>query len=159
MSEIFANFLLFLPPFPWPFKLAVGDASQMDDGGGMKSPEVHRITSPHLEYPPNSALNVSPKISFHNDEVFYYQSQDIAHNYLTEKVLLVKNSPVAPQLCGYAAKQQQQHIVDLNNNQQISSVIELSLPSPVHCQDRMLPPLINPHFQSPQHVGQMNWSL
>lgn len=122
-----------------------------NDGGGMKSPEVHRITSPHIEYPPNSALNVSPKINFHNDEVFYYQSQDIAHNFLTEKVLLVKN--------GYAPKQQQQHIVDLNNNQQISSVIELSLPSPVHCQDRMLPPLINPHFQSPQHVGQMNWSL
>lgn len=128
----------------------------MDDGGGLKSPEVHRITSPHIEYPPNSALNVSPKINFHNDEVFYYQSQDISHNFHTEKVLLVKNAPVAPQLCGYAAKQQQ-HIVDINNNQQISSVIELSMPSPVH--DRMLPPLINPHFQSPQHVAQMNWSL
>lgn len=131
----------------------------MDDGIEMKSPEVLRITSPNLEYTaalPNH-INLSAKVNFSNEEVFYYQSQDIAHNYITEKVLVMKNPP-AQQLCGNVTKQQPQ-IVDCNNNQPISSYIELSLPSPALCQDRMLQPLVNPHFQYPQHVTHMNWKL
>lgn len=151
------NVLLVLS-FGIVFQLTVGD-NQMDDGIEMKSSEGLRITSPNLEYT-NTALpnqiNLSAKINFHNDEVFYYQTQDIAHSYLTEKVLVMKSPSAGPQLCTYSAKQQQ-HIVDCNNNQQISSIIELSMPSPAMCQDRMLQPLINPHFQSPQHVSHMNW--
>lgn len=146
-----------LPPI---FKLPV-DTSQMDDGIEMKSSEVLRITSPNLEYTnathglPNHA-NISTKMNFHSEEVFYYQSQDMAHNYITEKILVMKNPP-SQQLCGYASKHQPH--VDCNNNQPMSPYIELSLPSPAICQDRMMPPLVNPHFQSPQHVTHMNWKL
>lgn len=157
------------------FKLAVGDGqSQMDDVD-MHSPKA-TVSPPNVQYSNIAALpnqlKLTTNFNFHIDEqgqlgrvdvskALCYQSQEIANNLLTKKVVVMKNVMTSPNI-----EQQQQHFVDCNNNLNppIPSVIESHMPPPQmypqkHFAAHPLSPLnINTQFHPPQFVNHLNWS-
>lgn len=161
------------------FKLAVGEAQPpMDDAAEMHSPKA-TISPPNVQYSNNAALpnqlKLTTNFNFHIDDqgnlgrvdvskALCYQSQDIANNVLTKKLVVMKKTPIL--MTSPNIDQQQQHFVDCNNNfnPPINSVMETHMPPPPiypqkHFPAHPLSPLnINTQFHPTQFVNHLNWS-
>jgi hypothetical protein len=160
--------------------LAVGDpnGSPMEEVVDMQPPKA-TSEPPQVQYTNNAALpnqlKLTTNFNFHIDDqghlgrvdvskALCYQSQEVANNVLTKKVLVMKKAPI---MITSPTLEQQQHYVDLNNNTMnppIAPVIEQHMPPPhiypqKHFAPHPLSPLnINTQFHPPQFVNHLNWN-
>lgn len=123
-------------------------------------------TSPNVQYM-NSAtlpnLKLTKNFNCHIDDhrnfgcVDAFQSQEIANNILSKKVVGMKKTPML-----ISSNIEQQHF-DLNNNLNppVPSVIETLMPPTLYQKHFPVHPLsplnINTQFHPPQYVNHLNW--
>lgn len=153
------------------FKLAVGDGqTQMDDLGEMQAPKSS-ASPPNVHYTNNAAipnqLKLTTNFNFHIDDqghlgrvdvskALCYQSQDLANNIHTKKLLMMKK-PIL-----MTSPNVEQHFVDCNNNLNPpieSHMAPLQIYPQKHFAPHPLSPLnVNTQFHPPQFVNHLNWN-
>lgn len=156
-------------------KLAVGESQSpiMEDAVEMQQPTT-AVSPPNnnVQFTNNAALpnqlKLTTNFNFHIDEqghlgrvdvskALCYQSQELANQIFTKKLIVVKKSPM---LNG------EHHFVDCNNNMNppIPSLMESHMPPTQiypqkHFAAHPLSPLnINTQYHPPQFVNHLNWN-